>query len=175
MADPTSFEWQLQDDQGLTNRVQMYYAYDGATETIDALIGEWQGMGALIDACVDGKIIGGQILVPLVGAQQNPTWKQAPIVGNNVNQVMDLAFANDFNSYLTNILLPSYKESQLDATTRKPNLAATALAALIAAIIDDTGTAFVNSRDLHQLNDLVKAFLTTRKLRNARLKMTTTG
>jgi hypothetical protein len=173
MADATSFEWQIQDDQGLTNRTQMYMAYDGATETTDALIGEWQALGGLLDAVVDGKIIGGQILIPLVGAAQNPTWKQTPTVGNNVNQVMDLAFHNDFNSYLTNILIPSYKESQLSAD-KKPNLAATALAALIAAIIDDGGTAFVNSRDLHQLDAVVKGFLTVRKLRNARLRMTTT-
>lgn len=170
MANPTSFEWQLQDDQGMVNRVQMYFAYDGATETVDALIGEWQAMGALIDACIDGEILGGQILVPLEPAGG---WKAAPIEGNNANQVMDLSFENDFNQYLTNILLPSYRESLLTAEN-VPDLANVSLAALITAIIDDGGTAFVNSRDLHQLDALRKAFLTVRKLRNARLKTTVT-
>lgn len=170
MADPTSFEWQIQDDQGLVNRVQMYYAYDGSTETVDALIGEWQAMGALIDACIDGEILGGQMLIPLEPAAG---WKTAPAEGNNANQVMDLAFENDFNQYLTNILLPSYSEAVLDANNL-PDLADAALSALITAIIDDTGTAFVNSRDLHQLDALRKAFLTVRKLRNARLRTTVT-
>lgn len=172
MADPTSFEWQVQDDQGLVNNVQMFMAYDGATETVDALIGEWLGLGGLIDPTIDGQILGGQILIPL---QPSGSWKSAPAAGNNVNQIMTLDFENDFNQYLTPINLPSYKESQLVSGTRVPNLAATALAALIAAIIDDGGTAFSNSRDLHQLDALRKAFLTVRKVRNQRVKTTVFG
>jgi len=173
MADPTSFEWQIQDDQGLTNRTQMFIAYDGATETIDALIGEWTLLGGLLDACIDGKIVGGQILVPLI---RDAAWKANPVNGNNVNQVMNLNFGNDFNSYATSILLPSYKETQVNATSpRAPNLSATALAALISAIITDTGTAFVNSRDLHDLNRLIDAFLTVRKVNNQRQRTKVTG
>jgi len=171
VANPTSLEWQIQDDQGLVNRSQMYYAYNGATETVDALIGEWQAMGALLDACVDGQILGGQILIPLEPAGG---WKANPASGNNVNQVMTLSFENDFNQYLTSVLLPSYKETLLTGTL-VPDLADAALAALIAAIIDDTGTAFVNSRDLHQLDALRAAFLTTRKVRNQRIKTRVTG
>lgn len=170
MADPTSFEWQIMDDQGLTNRTQMFIAYNGATETVDALIGEWALLGNLIDECIDGQIVGGQILIPLIA---DAGFKTAPVVGNNANQVMTLGFDNDFNSYLTPINLPTYKESQLNtASPRAPNLAATALAALIAAVITDTGTAFVNSRDLHDLIALNKAFLTTRKLKGSRAKTT---
>lgn len=173
MANPTSFEWQVQDDQGLTNRVQMYMAYDGTTETVDALIGEWLALGALIDPCIDGQILGGQILIPL---EPGSGWKSSPATGNNVNQVMNLNFENDFNQYLTSILLPSYKETQVNSVPpRAPNLAATALAALIAAIIDDTGTAFVNSRDLHQLDALRDAFLTVRKVKGQRTKTKVIG
>lgn len=166
MADPTSFEWQIQDDQGLNNRTQMFMAYDGATETVDALIGEWTLLGGLLDATIDGKIVGGQILIPLI---RDPAWKATPVVGNNVNQVMNLNFGNDFNSFGTSILIPSYKETQVNATSpRAPNLAAAALAAFIAAVITDTGTAFVNSRDLHDINRLVDAFLTVRKVNGQR-------
>lgn len=168
MANPTSFSWSLIDDQGLPNEVQMFIAYDGATETVDALIGEWLALGALVDATIDAQIVGGQILVPL---EPSGSWKQVPVIGNNVNQVMTLDFANDFNQYLTPINLPSYKESIL-TPTRVPDLADPALAALVTAIITDTGTAFVNSRDLHDLNALVKAFLTVRKVRNQRQKTT---
>lgn len=172
MANPTSFEWQIQDDGGLVNRAQAYVAYDGSTETVDALIGDWLATGALIDACVDGQILGGQILIPL---EPGGGWKANPASGNNVNQVMVLDFENDFNQYLTSILLPSYKESILTAGTLLPDLADASLAALIAAIIDDTGTVFYNSRDLHQIDALRAAFLTVRKVRNQRIKTRVTG
>lgn len=159
----------MQDDQGVINRVQMFMAYDGTTETVDALIGEWALLGNLIDEVTDAEIIGGQILIPL---EPDAGFKTAPIEGSNANQVMVLDFENDFNQYLTPINIPAYKESQLNASGT-PNLAATALAALIAAIITDTGTAFVNSRDLHDLDAIRKAFLTVRKLKGARQKMTT--
>jgi len=160
MADPTSLEWQIVDDQGVTNRVQMYYAYDGATETIDALIGNWQLLGALIDNCVDGQIVEGRITIPLLPAAG---WKAAPANGNNSNQVMTMNFDNDFNTYATPILLPSYKESTL--VNKRPNVAAAPLSVLIAAIIAGQATGFPNSRDLHDLNALREAFLGTRKLK----------
>jgi len=166
MADPTSFEWQLLDDQGVTNRSQMYVAYDGATETVDALIGAWLAYGALIDPCVDGQIIDGRITIPLLA---DSAWKSAPANGNNCNQVMTLNFDNDFNTYATPIHLPSYKESIL--TGKRPNIGATPLSTLIAAIIaGEGGEVFPNSKALHDLNALREAFLGTRKLKGSRHK-----
>lgn len=169
VADPTSFEWQIQDDQGLTNRTQMFVAYDGSTETVDALIGAWSAYGGLLDPVIDGQIIGGQILIPLI---PNEAWKSAPATGNNVNQVMNLNFGNDFNSYRTSILIPSYKESQVNSTPpRAPNLGATALAAFIAAVLaGEGGEVFPNTSGLHDLNALLDAFLTVRKVKNQRTR-----
>lgn len=170
MADATSLSWQLKDDQGLVNNVQMFIGYDGATETIDSLIGVWLAYGALIDAVTDAKIVGGAMLVPLI---RDASWKATPATGNNVNQVMSLDFNNDFNSDVTPILIPAYKETQVNATSpRAPNLAATALAALIAAILAGEGAVFPNSRAIHDLNSLRKAFLTVRKVRNQRQRTT---
>ena len=164
MADPTSFEWAIEDDQGVSNRTQMYMGYDGATETIDSLIGAWLAYGAMIDAAVDGKIIGGQILIPLV---PDASWKQAAANGNNANQVMALNFDNDFNSYGTTVLLPSYKEATLLA--KRPNVSnAGALKTLIDAIIAGSGAVYPNSQSLHDLKALRDAFLTTRKLKEAK-------
>lgn len=166
VADPTVFDFLIEDDQGLKNRSASYWAYDGATETVDALIGNWLEVGGLLDACIDGQIVGGRITIPL---NPDASWKSAPVSGNNVNQIMTLSFENDFNSYLTSVLLPSYKESLLTAQ-KKPNVAAAALAAFIARMIDDTGvTAFGNSRDLHQLDALASAYLSVRKVRNQRV------
>jgi hypothetical protein len=166
MSDPTTLSWALQDDEGLSNAVSMYVAYDALTATVDEVINSWLEYGSLIDACVDGQITGGAITVPLV---PDAGWKAAPDAGNNVNQVMNLNFNNDFNSYASSILLPSYKEAILTATL-VPDLADAALAALIAAILAGspaiTPAIFPNSRDLHDLNALRDAFLTVRKVRN---------
>lgn len=161
MADPTSFEWQIKDDQNLKNRAQMFVAYDGATETVDALIGAWSAYGGLIDPCIDGEIVGGQITIPLI---PNVAWKSTPIVGNNANQVMSLNFENDFNSYLTAILLPTYRESILTAA-RVPNIGTNPLLALITAITAGSGAVFPNSNSLHDLDALRDAFLTTRRVK----------
>jgi len=166
MADPTIFEYQVQDDQGLKNRIAIYEAYDGATTTVDSLVGSWLQAGGLIDPCIDAEILGGQITIPL---EKSGTWKASAAVGNNVNQVMVLNFENDFNRYLTELILPAYKEALL-TSTRIPDLTDPALAALIAYMIAGDTDIFPNSRDLHDLDALRNAFLTVRKVRNQRSK-----
>lgn len=168
MANATVFNYTIEDDGGLHNNSDLYMAYDGATVTIDSMIGAWSAFGGAIDACIDGQIIGGSLLVPL---QPNGAWKIAPVnPGNNVNQVMSLNFNNDFNQYVTPLLLPSYKESTL-TTQKLPAITATPLSTLIALIIAGSGAAFFpNSKDLHDLNALRDAFLTVRKVRGQRTK-----
>lgn len=168
MANATVFNYSIEDDQGLHNNTDLFMAYDGATATVDSMIGAWLAFGAAIDPCIDGQIIGGSLLIPL---QASGSWKTAPVVGNNVNQVMSLNFNNDFNQYVTPVLLPSYKESTLTTPGRVPAIAATPLSTLIALIIAGSGAAyFPNSKDLHDLNALRDAFLTVRKVRNQRTK-----
>ena len=172
MADPTIFEYAIEDDQGLTNRNAVYMAYDGATTTTDSLLGSWLELGGLLDPCIDGQILNGRITIPL---EPDAAWKSAPVSpGNNVNQVMVLNFENDFNRYLTDILLPSYKESLL-TPTKVPDLADPALAAYIAFIIAGGGDIFPNSRDLHDLDALKASFLTVRKVRNQKQKTRVIG
>lgn len=168
MANATVFNYSIEDDQGLHNNSDLFMAYDGATATVDSVIGAWLAFGASIDACIDGQIIGGSVLIPL---QASGSWKTAPVSpGNNVNQVMSLNFNNDFNQYVTPFLLPSYKESTLTAQ-KTPSIATTPLSTLIALIIAGSGSAyFPNSKDLHDLNSLRDAFLTVRKVRNQRTK-----
>jgi hypothetical protein len=168
MADPTTLSWSVLDDEGLKNTISMYVAYDALTATVDQVENAWLEYGALINPCIDGMITGGAITIPQIPGVGG-TWKTAPASGNNVNQVMNLNFLNDFNSYVTEFLLPSYSESILTPTL-VPDLANTNLAALIAAILFGappiTPAVFPNSRDLHDLNALKDAFLTVRKVRN---------
>jgi hypothetical protein len=168
MANATVFNYTIEDDQGLHNNSELFMAYDGATETVDAVIGGWSAFGGAIDACIDGQILGGSILIPL---QPNGAWKTAPVnPGANVNQVMSLNFNNDFNQYVTPLLLPSYKASTI-GSTGLPLIGATPLSTLIALVIAGSGSAFFpNSKDLHDLNSLRDAFLTVRKVRNQRTR-----
>lgn len=172
MADPTIFEYAIEDDQGLKNRTAVYMFYNGTTTTVDSLIGSWLELGALIDPTIDGQIINGQITIPLLS---DGSWKQAPVEGNNVNQVMSLNMENDFNSYITPVLLPSYKETQL-SPDGSPNLVGpNALTALIAFLIAGGGDIFPNSRDLHDLDAIRDAFLTVRKVRNQKQRTRVSG
>lgn len=167
MADPTIFDYQILDDQGLTTRSAFYGAYNGATATVNSLIGSWEQAGALIESCIDGQIVEGRITIPLM---PNAAWKDVPTVGSNANQVMVLNFRNDFNRYVTELLLPTYKEILL-TPTRQIDLADPGLAALIDFMVDGDVDFFPNSRDLHDLNGLKDAFLTTRRARNQTSKM----
>ena len=167
MADPTIMSFSLEDDEGLKNSTDFYISYDGDTLLVQNLVDAWIHYGSLLDAVTDAQIVGGSVTIPLV---PDPGFKDAPISpGNNVNQVMNLNFGNDFNSYRTSILIPSYRESVLTPEL-VPDLADTALAAWITAMIDGysllTNVTFPNSRDLHDLNRLIDAFLTVRKVRN---------
>ena len=65
MATPTVLSYTVQDDNGVKASVPFYASYDGAVETIDALIGEWLVLGALIDAVTGAKIVSGHIEIPL--------------------------------------------------------------------------------------------------------------
>ncbi len=162
MADPTIFSYSLLDDTGWRSLTNFPVAYDGATETVDALIGGWLYYGGLLNAITDAEIVGGSVLIPLI---KDAGWKATPAEGNNVNQVMNLNFNNDFNSYATSILIPAYKESDL-TPAGDPDLADAALAAFIAAIIAGyAAEVFPNSTSLHDLNALRDAFLTVRKVR----------
>jgi hypothetical protein len=159
-VDPTIFEYQVEDDQGLKNRTAVYMAYNGATATVNSLTGSWLQLGALIDPCIDGQITEGRITIPL---QASGSWKTAPVVGNNANQVMVLNMENDFNRYITPVLLPSYKESVL-TTGRRPNIGVNPLLALVNFLIAGDSDIFPNSRDLHDLDAIRDAFLTVRKV-----------
>lgn len=168
MADPTIFSYQLEDDQGVKSATSIYVAYNAATATIASLQGAWAAFGGLLDDIIDARIVEGRITVPFAA---DPAWKAEADEGNNVSQVMVLDFENDFNRYLTAVDVPAYKEVTL-TPDGDPDLADAGLAAFIAAIIAGSGAIFPNSRDIHDLDALRKAFLTTRKSLAQRQKTT---
>lgn len=171
MADPTIFSWRTIDRLGSVATPELYVAYDGATETVDALIGTWLATGALIDAATSSQIVGGQITVPL---QPDGTWKSAPSSsGNKNNEVINLNLENAANRYVTEFILPAYLDAMI--SSGKVLLTQTQLAALIANILSTAGTADYQSRDLNQLTGVRDAFLTQRKRRGQSARTRTLG
>lgn len=171
MADPTIFSFSLLDRLNLRAETSLYVAYDGSTETIDALIGTWLATGGVLDDATSSQITGGHILVPL---QPDGSWKGAPSgSGNKNNEVAVLNFANDDNQYATEVLLPAYLDAFVVNGKIDPTV--TALAALIANILSTAGTADYQSRDIQQLTALRDAFLTTRKRRQQTVKTRSVG
>lgn len=159
MANPTIFSYSLLDRLGLVAPVPLYVAYDGATETVDALIGTWLATGALLDASSTSQITGGSILVPL---QPDASWKSAPAAsGNKNNEVIIVDFENAANQYVTELEIPGYLDAMI--VNGKVSLTQTQLAALIANILSTAGTADYQSQDLEQLTGVRSAFLTTRR------------
>lgn len=171
MANPTTFAWSLLDRLGVRAEVSLYAAYNGATETVDALIGNWLETGALIDDATSSQITGGQILIPL---QADGSWKTAPAsTGNKNNEIILMNFANAANQYATEVVLPAYLDTFI--VNGKVDPSVTELAALIADILSTAGTADYQSRSLQQLTALRDAFLTQRKRRRQRALTQYTG
>lgn len=171
MSNPTIFSYRTIDRIGSIATPELFVAYDGATETVDALIGTWLATGALIDAATSSQIQGGQITIPL-----NPdgSWKSAPAsTGNKNNEVININFENAANRYVTEFLLPAYLDAMI--SNGKVLLTQTQLAALIANIISTAGTADYQSRDLQQLTGVRDAFLTQRKRRGQRARTMSLG
>lgn len=173
MANPTIINWRTLDRIGSIATPSVYAAYDGSTETVDSLIGRWTATGTVLDAAMSSQIVGGEIIIPL---QPDAGWKSAPASsGNKNNEVMSLNFQNDANHFATPFELSAYLDSFI--VNGKVNLAATALAALIADIVlHGVGhTVFYQSEDFQQLQSVRDAFLTQRKRQGQSARTRTLG
>lgn len=169
MATPTTFSYQLVDVLGLVAPVTLYVAYDGSSETVDALIGNWIAMGTLIDASTTSKILKGSITVQL---SPDAGWKSVPAAGIDNAEVLVLDMGNAGNVYEQEVVLPGYLAAM--KAGGKVVLTETHLAALIARLVATGGilTAFYQSKESQQLTRVVKAFLTDRKRRNEKILTT---
>jgi hypothetical protein len=162
MATPTVLSFTMQDDNGVKASAPFYASYDGAVETIDALIGEWLVLGALIDAVTGAKIVSGHIEIPLA---RDAAWKAAPINGDGVEQTLALSFSNDDTIYNDTFNVPALRETLVDSQGKPILTAAGAIDNLADALAGSfTNGYFVNSSG-SDLIALVAAFQATRKQR----------
>jgi hypothetical protein len=151
----------MQDDDGVKASTPVYVSYDGALETVDALIGVWLALGALMDAVTGAQIINGSITIPLAA---DAGWKAAPIVGQSVSDTLNLSFSNDDTIYLDTVVVPAVRDTLI--VDGRPVLTA---AGAIDNLADEIAGSFTNGFYVNaaggDLIALIKAFQGVRKHR----------
>ena len=162
MADPTIFSYTLLDSNGIKATTRLYVQYNGATETVDALIGSWLAAGALFDDVTNAKITGGRIQIPVL---PDGGWKAAPVDENDVSDVISLNFNNADNRYVFAVLVPAFKQALL--TGGQVVIAGNDLETLIAHIVNGAGTVTYSNTQGRDLDGLNNAFQSDRKHRRA--------
>lgn len=167
MPKPTIYSYTIQDSEGATATHDVYTAYDAATETVGALVGNFAAYGGLLDAVTGGQIIDGNIKINVA---PDPSWKSAPAAGSKVVSVAVLNFKQADTPYAWGTTVPAILDSLVSAG--KLIIASGALHTLIGQLINQTpvtggiglsGTVFANSPYSNALIALKDAFLGSRK------------
>jgi len=173
MPDPTIYSYTVQDSRGVKATVAVYTAYDAATETAAALLGNWADLGGDIDALTDGKIIHGKVIIP---ALPDPAWKAAAVADSDVERTGLFNFRPTDFTYVEGVDIPAISLSVLNADGRI-NLAAGAVTAFVADMTQNTGiggsnTVFAQNKFEVALKILVDVMTTFRKHRKQLSKKT---
>lgn len=160
MSTPTIFSLTLQDTNGEKVSTRAHVSYNGAVVTVDSLIGSWLEYGGLVDDATNAEIVGGSILIPCA---PDVSWKDAPVAGTDVSDVIVTNFTNATTKYVWGHVLPAFLAAMLSGGN--VDLTNVALAALIGLLDNSTGGTSVqyqnpSAQDLVALRD---AFQSDRK------------
>lgn len=160
MATPTVLSYTTLDGNGVKASMPFYASYDGALETVDALVGEWLTYGALLDAVSGGVIIKGSITIPLA---PDASWKDTVVAGSDNSDVLGLNYNNDDNidGFLNTV---NMLRTAL-VTAGRPITGSGAIAALIAATTGGFTNGFFVNKSGSNLVSLREAFQADRKHR----------
>lgn len=134
MSTPTIFSYTLLDTNGVKASTRAYIGYNGAVETVDALIGNWLELGGLVDAASNGQIVDGSINIPVL---PDGSWKSAPVAGTDVSDVIVANFSVAATKYVQEFIIPAFLTAIV--TGGQIDLANVALAALLAALDNTAG------------------------------------
>lgn len=161
MATPTVFSYTVRDNDAVKASTPIYVSYDGAIETVDALIGTWLALGTLIDAVTGGVIESGSIKIPLAA---DAGWKTTPLTGHSVSDTLNLTFSNDDTIYGDTIVVPAVRDTLI--VGGRPVLTA---AGAIDNLADEIAGSFTNGYYVNpagsDLIALIAAFQGVRKHR----------
>lgn len=170
MATPTTLSYTVQDNDGVKATSLWYVSYNGAVETVDALIGVWLELGALIDAVTGARILNGSISIPLA---RDAAWKASPIVGQSVSDTLNLTFSNDDTIYNDTFVVPAVRDTLI--SDGRPILASGgAIDNLADAVAGSFTNGFYVNANGSDLIALVKAFQGVRKHRRQLTAVSTT-
>lgn len=112
VATPTVFSFTLQDNDNVKAPTPFYVSYDGAVETVDALIGTWLALGAKVDAVTGARILSGSVTIPLAA---DGTWKTTPLTGQSVSDTLNLSFANEDTINTDTFVVPAVRDTLISA------------------------------------------------------------
>lgn len=164
MATPTIFSYTFRDTNGVKATTRAYVGYDGAVETINALEGSWTELGGAFDDASDAQIIGGNIIVPVL---PDGGWKDAPVAGNDISDVIVMNLITAATKYAFGIDLPAFLPAMLIGGKVDPtNTALAALYNLLNNTVGGTSIDYLNTagQTLTALRDVFQSDRKSRKL-----------
>jgi hypothetical protein len=168
MPKPTIYSFTIKDASGVKSTFDLSVAFDAATETVGALIGNFAALGGVLDPVTDGQIIDGRIIIDVA---PDPSWKSAPVADSIVERTALLTYQQANTTYVASVDIPAISLSVLDAQER-PIVASGALKTFSDNLTQSTGiggsvTVFANSKYSNALQKLIKAVTTFRKHRRS--------
>lgn len=173
MPSPTIYSFTIVDDKGVKATSSYYVAYDAATETVAALVGNIADLGGTLNAITDGQITDCRIIIDVA---PDPSWRTAPVADSNVEMGGLFTFKQAGSKYVDSQLVPALAGSVV--TAGKINLTGGGpvdlwIQQLIASAgIGGSHTVFANSKFLNALTAFLHCDLNVRKHRRALTKQT---
>lgn len=177
MPSPTIYSYTIKDFNGLEATHLIYVAFDAATETVGALVGNIAAYGGGLDAVTAGKIVDCRIIIDVA---PDPSWKATPITGIPIEETLLMNFNQANSKYAQSYDIPAVRDTMFDSAGR-PIITSGALQALITQITNQTtgiggsSTVFAQSKfsnALQSLRDALKSFRKHRRRRNAKSTVT---
>lgn len=163
MATPTVFSFTMEDNDGVKASAPFYASYDGALETVDALIGTWLALGALLDPVTGARILSGSITIPLAA---DAAWKALALTGQSVSDTLNLTFSNDDTIHGDTFVVPAIRDT-LIAAGRPIITSGGAIDNLADALAGSFTNGYYVNKSGSDLIALIAAFQGVRKHRRA--------
>jgi hypothetical protein len=118
---------------------QASYGYFGSTpeaHTLTDVHGDWEALGAVLEALTDCEIVKGQITLRF---DRNAAWKASPVAGANISKAGLFEFILANTIYRQSFLVPSMNALSLDAA-KKIDITDTGVKAFINGVVSGWGT-----------------------------------
>jgi len=173
MPSPTIYSYTFIDDKGVKATLPVFVAYDAATETVGALVGNVAALGGTLDALSGAQIIDARIIIDVA---PDPSWKSSPVAGDYVETGGKFTFGQNGSKYVDSLVVPGIANAnvvngKIDLTSG--HAADNFIQQIIGAGgIGGSHTVYANSKFLNALNSFRFCDLNVRKHRRQLTKQT---